>query len=248
MKKLTILLISILILLSWINTQECGEKKNKSFEEKEIRLPVSPVEISRGNIKYQEIALTFDAGAGSAFAPKILEILNKYKVPVTVFLTGNWAEKNPKLVRQIVAQGHELGNHSYSHSRFTELTEEQIKEELAKTERIIKKLTGQNLKPFFRPPYGKRDARVREIVAKEGYFTIYWTLDSTDWRPNVTAKAVRDRVLNRASSGAILLFHLNSQVTAESLEEIIIGLREKGFSLVTLSELFLECPNRANFD
>lgn len=205
--------------------------------EKNVTPPSSPPEVSRGKASRQEIALTFDAGAGSAPTSKILAVLAKYNVRVTVFLTGRWVEENPELVRQIIADGHELGNHSYSHPDFTKLTEAEIKGELEKTEAIVQRLTGRTTIPFFRPPFGSYDARVREIVAKEGYHTIYWTLDSTDWREEATRSTVRDRILNYAASGSIVVSHLGSQVTAEALEEVIVGLRGKGFRLVTLSQI-----------
>ncbi|MBI2864371.1 MAG: polysaccharide deacetylase family protein [Chloroflexi bacterium] len=205
-----------------------------------IQPVVSSVEIDQGSGKRREVALTFDAGASAAPAPKILSALKKHKVQATMFLTGQWAEANPELVKQLVAQGFELANHSYSHAEFTKLATVQMREELARTEAIVQRLTGQSTKPFFRPPFGDRDARVRDAVAKEGYFTVYWTLDSADWRPEATAAGVRDRVLRLASPGSIIVFHLGSEATAQAIEQVVVGLQENDLSLVKLSRLLAE--------
>ncbi len=195
------------------------------------------VEVERGNSSLPRVALTFDAGGGSEYVSKILDILGKHGVRSTFFITGRWAEENPEALRQIVAAGHELGNHSYSHPSFTTLSDSEIAQELDKTEAIVRGITGKSTKPFFRPPFGDHDDRVRETVARNGYVTVYWTLDSTDWRPEVTAAQVLRRVVSNTSNGYIVVQHVNSPQTAEALEGIVIGLKEKGLTMVSLSEL-----------
>jgi peptidoglycan/xylan/chitin deacetylase (PgdA/CDA1 family) len=107
-----------------------------------------------------QVALTFDAGAGDEHAEEILDILRAASVRATMFLTGQWVEDNPLLVRRIVADGHELANHSYSHPDFTELSAEGMLAELDSAEWAAWRIAGTSTYPFFRPPYGARNAHV----------------------------------------------------------------------------------------
>jgi peptidoglycan/xylan/chitin deacetylase (PgdA/CDA1 family) len=143
----------------------------------------------------------------------------------------------PELLQEIVADGHELGNHSDTHPRFTELTDEQIGEELAAVEEWVLELTGQSTKPYFRPPFGNRDDRVRRLVQQNGYLTIYWTYQVWDWTGDRTAEEVFNYAVDGARNGAIVVMHVGSQDTAEALPMIIEELRARGYRLVTLSEL-----------
>jgi len=195
-------------------------------------------EVDRGDPAGRQVALTFDAGASGDPTPKILGALRARGLHVTFFLTGKWAEENPDLVRQMAAEGHEFGNHTYDHKDLTQLSREQILEELEKTEQIVQKLTGQSTRPFFRPPFGSRDERVREIAAEAGYRCIYWTLDSWDSvRKNITPQEIASRVNGRVSEGAIVLMHCGSAPTAEALPGILDHLAEKGYQVVSISRL-----------
>ncbi len=155
----------------------------------------------------------------------------------TFFLTGKWAADNPDLVKAIVGDGHELANHSNSHPDFTTLTDAAMVEELTLTERIIRGITGSGTTRYFRPPFGALNARVLATVAKAGFQTVTWTLDSGDWREDVTPHRVLTTVLNGAANGAIVVMHVGSPQTAEVLPRIISGLRGKGYEIITLSAL-----------
>lgn len=197
----------------------------------------APGEIARGNPNRPQVALTFDAGASAEPVPKILATLRAHKLRCTFFITGEWAEKNPDLLRQIVADGHELGNHSYSHPDFTKLSEQQMVEELNRTELIVQRITGHSTKPFFRPPFGSRNGRVIRIVAEAGYRTVYWTLDSGDWVTGAVPSSVLQRVVNGVQSGSIVVSHMGSQATADVLDDIVKGIQSKGFSIVPISQI-----------
>jgi peptidoglycan/xylan/chitin deacetylase (PgdA/CDA1 family) len=198
---------------------------------------VTAEEIARGNPDLPWIALTFDAGASSAPAASILDTLREKGVRCTFFLTGDWVRQNPDLVQRIVAEGHELGNHSNTHPQFTELSDEEIGQELAAVEEAVFTLTGQSTKPYFRPPFGNRDDRVRRVVQQNGYFTIYWTYFVWDWVEETTAQEVLQYALDGACNGAIVVMHLGSAQTAEVLPQIVDGLQARGYRLVTLGEL-----------
>lgn len=200
--------------------------------------PVPPGEIVRGDPATPAIALTFDAGAGAAPAGAILAALAEHGVSSTFFLTGRWAEQNPDLTRQIHAAGHELGNHSYTHPDFRTLSNEQITQEIISTERLIERLTGASTRPWFRFPYGARDARTRAAVAALGYTSVFWSLDTLDsvGAPK-SPQFLFDRVVGNAGNGAIVLAHVGSEPTAAALPRILAALRERGFRLVTVSQL-----------
>ncbi|MFN3649062.1 MAG: polysaccharide deacetylase family protein [Armatimonadota bacterium] len=199
------------------------------------------MEIERGAGARPEVALTFDAGADWKPAKQILDTLAAEGVKTTFFLTGEWVRQNPKTSQRIADEGHEIGNHSWDHPAFTKLTEEQIRDQLARTETQIQQATGRTSRPYFRPPLGARDRRVLREVGKSGYLSIYWTLDSRDSVDRgITAAQIRDRVLGKIGPGSIVLLHCGSQASADALPEILRGLRERGLKPVTVGRLLAD--------
>lgn len=204
--------------------------------------PLRRVIITRGDPSLPLVALTFDAGSGTGSTQRVLDILSENGVPATFFVTGRWAQANPSLLREVVAHGHEVGNHSYSHPDLTQLPDAEVVAQVEKTEAIIRETAGTSSMPYFRPPFGAYNARLLQLLEGLGYQGIYWTLDSTDWRPESTSLQIRSRVLGGANNGAIIVFHSAEPKTAEALPAIIQGLREKGYALVTLSSLLAQGP------
>ncbi len=196
-------------------------------------------EVDLGNTTRPEVALTLDAGSSATQAPAILKILRENNIRITFFLTGKWAEKNSDIVRQMAADGHTFGNHTYSHKDLKTLSDAEIKEELDRTEAIVKNILGANttLKPYFRPPYGSRDARVRQVAADAGYQDIYWTVDALDWQDGATNESTKSRILDNAKNGSIFLVHIGDDITPAILQDVIDGLRAKGLEPVTLDAL-----------
>ncbi len=199
---------------------------------------VSDREIVRGPSGRDEVALTFDAGSDHRPVARILSVLNGERFTSTFFLTGGWTRAHPDAARRIAAAGNELGNHSWDHPPFSRLSDADIRDQLRRTEAEIVQVTGRSSKPYFRPPLGDRDARVRRIVSEEGYSTVYWTLDSRDSVvKGITSDQIRDRVLSRVGPGSIVLLHCGSQASADALPEILVGLKQRGLNPVTLSRL-----------
>jgi peptidoglycan/xylan/chitin deacetylase (PgdA/CDA1 family) len=200
--------------------------------------PVSPIEISRGAGHRPEVALTFDAGADWKPVRQILRTLAEADVRCTLFLTGEWVERNPKTTRAIVAAGHEIGNHPWDHPTFNGLDNSAIAYQLDRTEAIVRETARRSTRPYFRPPLGARDHRVRQAVADRCYVTIYWSLDSRDSvDKGITSEQVRERVLTGTEPGSIVLLHCGSQASADALPEILQGLKERGLTPVTISRL-----------
>ncbi len=198
--------------------------------------PVSPrliVEAESGT----KVALTFDAGSYPPLEPAILDALREAGVRCTMFLVGDFVDLHPDVVLQLVADGHEIANHSDTHADFTTISEEEMVMELDHFEAKVMALTGKGTRPWFRPPSGAYDRRVVEVVADQGFYTVYWTADSADWRPDVDAATVEARLLRYATPGSILVAHLTSPQTAEVLPRVLRTLKDRGVEFGTLSEV-----------
>jgi peptidoglycan/xylan/chitin deacetylase (PgdA/CDA1 family) len=201
-----------------------------------------PLLAQRGRADRPWVALTLDAGADAAPVPAMLKTLREHKVTITFFLTGKWIKDNPDLTRQIVADGHEIANHSFTHPDMRNLSDAAILKELRDTEALLQETAGATSRPFFRPPYGAYDERVLRMVVGEGYLPIYWTLDSLDsvGEPKtadflferITAKLPADKL-----RGAIILAHCGSQPTADALPRILDRFAEMGFEVKKMSEV-----------
>lgn len=214
-----------------------SEVKPETSRHSVRRLGGYPGEITHaaGSMK---IALTFDAGASPAPTPSILKTLKEAGVQVTFFLTGKWCEQNPELVKEIVADGHEIGNHTYSHPDLRKLSDEAITQQLNQTEDIIMRLTGRSTKPYFRPPFGGRDKHVLSVAGAEGYTSVYWALDSLDaFKKGITSEEIESRILSKVEGGDIVLMHCGSAATAGALPDMIAKLQQRGYRIVKVSEL-----------
>ncbi len=183
----------------------------------------------------KKVAFSFDASWGAAYTPSILEILRENNIKTTFFLTGFWVEKYPGMVKKIFDEGHEIGNHTFTHPHLNSLSEDQIKEELDKIGQMIRDITGKQ-PDLFRPPFGEYSNKVVATAKKCGYQTIQWSIDSLDWQ-ELGKEPMIKRVTENLHPGAIILFHNNGEYTAEALPEIIVYIKEKGYKIVPISEL-----------
>jgi peptidoglycan/xylan/chitin deacetylase (PgdA/CDA1 family) len=206
------------------------------------RLPDLPKEqpsllVVHGDRACPQIALTYDAGSGADGTTAILAVLQKHGVAATFFLTGRWVERYEELARRIAADGHEIANHTYSHPDLTTLSFEAIISEVEQGEEAIRRITGKETRPLFREPYGAFNEAQRRAVRQAGYsYSIYWDLDTIDWRfPGVEATV--ERIMTRRQNGSIVLMHLNVPDSAIASDLVIPQLRAEGYHLVTVTEL-----------
>jgi len=195
-------------------------------------------EIVRGDPATGMVALTFDAGAeaGTA-APQVIQVLHDHGVQATFFLSGSWVSKYPTLAEQIKEDGHEIANHSLTHPDLTKLSDNQIVYELDYTDQIVWDTLGIHTRPYFRPPFGARNARVLGVAAASGFRSVFWTLDSSDWVTRATPGAVAERVLRFAQPGDIVVEHVASDATAAALPTILDVFEERGWKVGTVSEV-----------
>lgn len=195
--------------------------------------------ISRVNTTEKVVALTFDDGADGTNINSILQILSTHNVKATFFLTGSGANNHPQAIRNIANQGHQLGNHSYSHPYFTQISLTETRSQLQRTEDTIRQITGRSSKPIFRPPYGAYNSTVLQRIGDAGYpYSIMWTIDTIDWTGN-SASAIVSRVMNNIVPGAIVLMHTGAGApgTPPALPTMITRLKALGYRFVTIDQL-----------
>lgn len=152
-------------------------------------------------------------------------------------MTGGWVDSYPDDVKAIAAAGHDLGNHSQNHKNMSQLSVEEIKEEIMTVHNKVYELTEVDM-CLFRPPYGDYDDDVITSCADIDYYPIQWNIDSLDWK-NYGEQDMIDRILNHKDlkNGSIILMHNGAKYTAAALQDIIDGLKNKGYEIVPISEL-----------
>lgn len=186
------------------------------------------------------IALTFDDGPGEA-TPQILDMLGKAGVRATFFLCGGNVERFPQLARRIAEEGHEIGNHTYSHPRLLWRTPGKIAWEIERAQNVIAHHTGRQ-PALFRPPYGLRWFGLFPILSQRKMMAVMWSVNGYDWR--LPAREIAGRVLRGAGSGSIILLHdgvpphqsASRQPTVEALEQVVRELQGR-YRFVTISEM-----------
>ena len=197
---------------------------------KKRALPVYSVERSD-----KKISISFDCAWGVDYTDELLKIMDEYDVKCTFFMVQFWAEKYPEYVKKIAGAGHEIGTHSKTHPKMSELAKAEIEEELSSSCSAIEKITGKRPE-LFRPPFGDYDNLLIETAKEQGLFTIQWDVDSLDWK-NLSAQNIALRVINGVKSGSIILCHNNGLHTAQALPMILSSLKNKGYSFVPIGEL-----------
>lgn len=201
----------------------------------------SPRVFYSGSNRVRWVALTFDDGPDARFTPAILNTLRYYGVKATFFLTGQRAEAHPEIVRRIAAEGHEIGNHSYNHPKLVDLPPWKVRDQLARTHQILRRLT---LKPvrLFRSPYGAVNPQILLDAQRLGYRTAHWSVDSQDWR-SLPQDKVLANILPNVRPGSVILQHSAGGTgedltgTVRALGPLIRTLRLRGYRFVTVSEM-----------
>ncbi|GLW06061.1 hypothetical protein Misp01_11910 [Microtetraspora sp. NBRC 13810] len=181
------------------------------------------------------VALTFDDGPGE-HTGRLLDMLAAYHAKATFFVVGEMiVPERWNLLLRMVTDGHELGNHTWDHPALTGLSRRGIEEELRRTAHAVHRATGMRMR-LMRPPYGATDDRVREVTEREGLAQVLWDVDTFDWRdrrPEIVAR----RAL-RARAGSIVLLHDIHRSSVNAMPEILRDLTARGFTFVTVTELF----------
>ena len=203
-------------------------------------------ELSRYNAWYAQntdkkiLYLTFDAGYDNGNTPAILDALHKHQVHATFFVVGTLIREKPELIREIVAQGHTIGNHTMTHPDMSGIsTKEDFQKQLQDVEILYKEATGKDMLKFYRPPQGIYSIENLQMAKDLGYQTFFWSLAYVDWYQDKqpTKEEAFEKLLGRIHPGAIVLLHSTSSTNASILDELLTKWEEMGYTFGTLEYL-----------
>ena len=194
------------------------------------------VEFSRLETREPVVALTFDDGPQATLTPRLLDILKAQGVRATFFVIGMNVEQNPDVLRRIAAEGHEIGNHSWSHPNLAKLPEASWRGQLQETHDVITRTVGHGPR-CMRPPYGDITPEQERLIGDGFHYrVVLWSVDPDDWK-EPSRPVLLHRVLARSGPGAIILLHDIHASTVDAVPGIIEGLKRRGLRFVTVSEL-----------
>ncbi|MGI6549032.1 MAG: polysaccharide deacetylase family protein [Syntrophomonadales bacterium] len=186
------------------------------------------------------VALTFDDGPHPVFTPRALDIMASYDSRGTWFVLGSLAKNHPDLIPRIASEGHEVGAHSYDHVDLTRLSRNQVYSQLSRTKELIVNQAGM-FWPYFRPTFMAYNDMVLSVADMLGFlYNVLWSVDPRDY--NSSANQIISRVLSAVTPGSIVILHEVTSSTTTALPTILRGLKEMGYSVVTISELLKAVP------
>ncbi len=192
-----------------------------------------------GNPNLKEVCLTFDDGPHKGSMDEILACLRENHVRATFFVVGSQVDRQPSLVRQMLAEGHEVGNHTYTHKRLNQMSLTSARQELAACEASVWRATGAKM-TLMRPPGMEFNNNVLSLARDMGYVTIHWNVVAADY-VKIDPKIIIQRVLKQTSNGSVILLH-DSPDTAKALPEILKALKSQGYSFVTTTQMLARLP------
>jgi peptidoglycan/xylan/chitin deacetylase (PgdA/CDA1 family) len=220
-------------------------------------------DLTRGPADRAEVVVSFDGGSSSHGTATILDALARRGIRTTIFVTGDFIRRYPDLVRRIAWDGHEVGNHTDTHSHLTTYAADGrqatrpgvdrafLAGELARTARLYRETTGAEMAPLWRAPFGEHNAEIRRWAVEQGYWHVGWTggrsgLDGMDWVTDPRSRSYRSadqllsRLVNRVENGGIVLLHLGSdreEPVAGRIDILLDGLERRGFRFARATEL-----------
>ena len=187
------------------------------------------------------IYLTFDAGYENGCTEEILDVLEDHNVKAAFFLVGSYIKRNADLVRDMVEEGHIVGNHTMNHPDMSKISDlDSFQAELTAVENIFKDVTGKELPKFYRPPQGLYSEENLKMAQELGYHTVFWSLAYADWDNNnqPTKAFALEKLLSRTHDGAVVLLHSTSQTNGQILDELLQRWKDMGYRFETLDELY----------
>lgn len=256
MRKIALAILLMLITITGINIYNKDSEKEVSqttFSTSDIKKEYEDIVIKKGNEDEKLIALTFDDGPDEDFSPQILDILKKYDAKATFFVVGEKVGWHPEIVKRAYSEGHEIGNHTFSHINVEKNSEYEVKNEIEKTQRIIKDTIG--IEPvLFRPPYRAISKSMLDIIKSNNMKVVLWSdLDARDWS-NPGVYNIVKTIEEKANSGSIVLLHdynsirNNKSQTIQALEQIIPEMKKRGYKFVTVSEIISDTDKETDRD
>jgi peptidoglycan-N-acetylglucosamine deacetylase len=227
--------LTCLCTTTWLqtNTQAEPQKGRFYFERQGLGYWQIP-------IHEKAVALTFDDGPNRTFTPQILRLLQMYHNHATFFVVGNRSESHAQILRQEIQDGNEIGNHTFSHRPIQTMSQEELEDEIEKSNELIEQITHKS-PTLFRPPLGYYDEKVMHAARDEGCKVVIWSWDqdSRDWQ-SPSATSIAHSVLTHLHPGDIILMHDNGgnrTNTVNALKIILPQLKQMGYRAETVSEL-----------
>ncbi len=186
-------------------------------------------------VDVKKIAITFDDGPHPRYTEQLLDGLKERGVVATFFVTGEHAELHPEIIERMIQEGHLVGNHTYSHIQLTKGNREVFKEELIKTNEILKNITGEEVQ-YVRPPYGSWD---KSFEKELNMFPVLWTVDPLDWCSS-NVSCIVDKIVGKAKEDSIILMHDYYDTSVTAALKAIDELLEEGYTFVTVEEILFD--------
>ena len=223
------------------NSRKLGKLKSSFRRNPNTHIPIDPdkaraLTYSRVNVRGPYVAMTFDDGPHPVNTPQLLDILKRRNIRATFYVVGTNARRYPAIIKRMVAEGHEVGNHTVNHKHISKINLEQVRAEVLGCQRAIVAACG--VKPrTFRPPGGHINNKLKVWLYNEfGYSTVLWAVDPQDWRRPGPA-VVAQRIISNTSAGAIILAHDIHAPTIVAMPKTLDGLLARGYRFVTVSQL-----------
>lgn len=219
---------------------ECGPAAGMSsyvnvMNNSEVSEIADDVIIRSGDVGSGKLAITCNVDWGEDIVPGMLDVFEENDVRITFFVTGKWAEKNPRMLRTMYLKGHEIQSHGYGHKLCSQVTASEVKSEIEKTSDILHNLIGKR-PDIFAPPSGDFDENTVKICKNLGYKLSLWSADTIDWREDSTADVIYNRIMEKELDGAIILMHPKEE-TLKALPRLLETFKERNIEVVPLSNL-----------
>ncbi|WP_416150902.1 polysaccharide deacetylase family protein [Salipaludibacillus sp. HK11] len=222
-------------------------KEDGEYQERKLILGEVPPEVTldhlppnpiyKGNANKPMAGFMVNVAWGNDYLPKILKIFDKHQIKATFFLDGSWVKNNGNLAKMIEDEGHEIGNHAYSHPDMQTLSRERIRDEIVRTNQVID-VTLNTTPELFAPPSGSYHNEVVKIAREFDMYTVLWTVDTLDWKkPDPSQMA--DRVVSKVEPGSLILMHPTAS-SADGLEQMINGIKQKDLQIGKVSDVLSE--------
>lgn len=192
--------------------------------------------VCKFNTNEKVVALSYDDGPEPATTLPLLEVLKKYNAKASFFCIGHKADQFPEIVRKIIDEGHEIGNHSYGHeTTFPLYRKKKMKDDLLKAQQILEQASGRQVR-LFRPPFGVTNPTMGNVVKEFGWTPVGWSIRSLDTQAQTADKVLR-RIKRKLKPGVIILLHDRMPFCAELTEKLLVYLRENGYKAVSLNDV-----------
>lgn len=221
--------------LSWYYMKKPkGQVPNFPNETKSFTKDMKALYVGTG----KKVYLTIDTGGPLGDTDLLLKSLRDNHAKANFFIAGYNVKKAPDFVRQLVEDGHLVANHTMTHTDMNKQTDEQVKKEIHDYEKLYKEVTGKEIQPYFRFPYGSYNMHLLQMVSEMGYTSVFWSTAMRDWEPRKNgADDPYNDIMNNLHDGNIILMHQGSEENIEALDRIIKGVREAGYEFALLSDI-----------